>query len=78
MIRPWNDSPICATHVSSLQALAALHVCLPFRGIKDVSGCVGAQEGDGRTGGISSYIVVTHQHSTIRRAVDRCKPSPHD
>lgn len=22
-------------------------------------------------GGISSYIVVTHQHSTIRRAVDR-------
>jgi ABC-type transporter Mla maintaining outer membrane lipid asymmetry ATPase subunit MlaF len=23
------------------------------------------------TGGISSYIVVTHQHSTIRRAVDR-------
>ena len=23
------------------------------------------------SGGISSYIVVTHQHSTIRRAVDR-------
>jgi hypothetical protein len=22
-------------------------------------------------GGISSYIVVTHQHSTIRRSVDR-------
>ena len=25
----------------------------------------------GRMAGISSYIVVTHQHSTIRRAVDR-------
>ncbi|KAI8470538.1 MAG: trigalactosyldiacylglycerol 3, chloroplastic-like protein [Monoraphidium minutum] len=28
-------------------------------------------EGDESEGGISSYIVVTHQHSTIRRAVDR-------
>eukprot|EP00878_Enallax_costatus_P002173 GHUV01002342.1.p1 GENE.GHUV01002342.1~~GHUV01002342.1.p1 ORF type:complete len:342 (+),score=74.97 GHUV01002342.1:568-1593(+) len=27
--------------------------------------------GNGSRGGISSYIVVTHQHSTIRRAVDR-------
>lgn len=27
--------------------------------------------GPGSKGGISSYIVVTHQHSTIRRAVDR-------
>jgi ABC-type transporter Mla maintaining outer membrane lipid asymmetry ATPase subunit MlaF len=27
--------------------------------------------GSSRKGGISSYIVVTHQHSTIRRAVDR-------
>ncbi|KAG2451766.1 hypothetical protein HYH02_003545 [Chlamydomonas schloesseri] len=26
---------------------------------------------DGKPSGISSYIVVTHQHSTIRRAVDR-------
>ena len=25
----------------------------------------------GATGGVASYIVVTHQHSTIRRAVDR-------
>ena len=25
----------------------------------------------GTTGGVASYIVVTHQHSTIRRAVDR-------
>ena len=25
----------------------------------------------GVTGGIASYIVVTHQHSTIRRACDR-------
>ena len=24
-----------------------------------------------RAGGLSAYIVVTHQHSTIRRAVDR-------
>ena len=24
-----------------------------------------------RAGGISAYIVVTHQHSTIRRSVDR-------
>ncbi|GLC68238.1 Protein TRIGALACTOSYLDIACYLGLYCEROL 3 [Pleodorina starrii] len=28
-------------------------------------------DADGKTSGISSYIVVTHQHSTIRRAVDR-------
>ncbi len=27
--------------------------------------------GDGARNGISSYIVVTHQHSTIRRAADR-------
>jgi len=30
------------------------------------------EEGSGKTGlGISSYVVVTHQHSTIKRAVDR-------
>ena len=28
-------------------------------------------EGEGGPGTVSSYIVVTHQHSTIRRAVDR-------
>jgi len=32
--------------------------------------CGPVQDGDGSVGGISSYIVVTHQHSTIRRAVD--------
>ncbi|PNH03814.1 Protein TRIGALACTOSYLDIACYLGLYCEROL 3, chloroplastic, partial [Tetrabaena socialis] len=31
----------------------------------------GSSDSDSRTGGISCYIVVTHQHSTIRRAVDR-------
>jgi hypothetical protein len=30
-----------------------------------------AQPTSGVRGGISSYIVVTHQHSTIRRSVDR-------
>jgi ABC-type transporter Mla maintaining outer membrane lipid asymmetry ATPase subunit MlaF len=30
-----------------------------------------SSNGNGSKGGISSYIVVTHQHSTIRRAVDR-------
>jgi ABC-type transporter Mla maintaining outer membrane lipid asymmetry ATPase subunit MlaF len=29
------------------------------------------EQPDGKVSGISSYIVVTHQHSTIRRAVDR-------
>jgi ABC-type transporter Mla maintaining outer membrane lipid asymmetry ATPase subunit MlaF len=32
---------------------------------------VGADGGNTAAGGISAYIVVTHQHSTIRRAVDR-------
>ncbi len=34
---------------------------------------VGRDGGDTskKAGGISAYIVVTHQHSTIRRAVDR-------
>jgi len=34
---------------------------------------VGRDGGDTskKVGGISAYIVVTHQHSTIRRAVDR-------
>ena len=30
-----------------------------------------SQNGSSRRSGITSYIVVTHQHSTIRRAVDR-------
>lgn len=29
------------------------------------------KNGSSRRSGITSYIVVTHQHSTIRRAVDR-------
>lgn len=29
------------------------------------------QDALGQTGKIASYVVVTHQHSTIRRAVDR-------
>jgi ABC-type transporter Mla maintaining outer membrane lipid asymmetry ATPase subunit MlaF len=39
------------------------------------NGAGGGGEAHGRrrpaTGGITSYVVVTHQHSTIRRAVDR-------
>jgi ABC-type transporter Mla maintaining outer membrane lipid asymmetry ATPase subunit MlaF len=31
----------------------------------------GSNSSSSKQGGISSYIVVTHQHSTIRRAVDR-------
>lgn len=29
------------------------------------------EDASGKPGNIASYIVVTHQHSTIRRAVDR-------
>lgn len=38
---------------------------------QDGSSSNGNGSSSGRKGGISSYIVVTHQHSTIRRAVDR-------
>ncbi len=38
------------------------------RSLHDVPGAPG---NGARAGGISAYIVVTHQHSTIRRAVDR-------
>ncbi|XP_072992699.1 protein TRIGALACTOSYLDIACYLGLYCEROL 3, chloroplastic [Typha latifolia] len=31
----------------------------------------GGEDASGKTGKIASYVVVTHQHSTIRRAVDR-------
>ena len=40
---------------------------------------VGGRDGGNaaqKAGGISAYIVVTHQHSTIRRAVDRCGNRP--
>jgi ABC-type transporter Mla maintaining outer membrane lipid asymmetry ATPase subunit MlaF len=37
----------------------------------DGEGGGGGERGGSGVGGISSYIVVTHQHSTIRRAVDR-------
>lgn len=47
--------PIASTVVEDL--IRSLHV-------KDLPG-------GGQTGQIASYIVVTHQHSTIRRAVDR-------
>ncbi|XP_074270650.1 protein TRIGALACTOSYLDIACYLGLYCEROL 3, chloroplastic-like [Silene latifolia] len=29
------------------------------------------EDADGKPGNVASYVVVTHQHSTIRRAVDR-------
>lgn len=29
------------------------------------------QDARGKPGNISSYVVVTHQHSTIKRAIDR-------
>lgn len=32
---------------------------------------INGQDARGKPGKISSYVVVTHQHSTIRRAVDR-------
>lgn len=49
--------PIASTVVEDL--IRSLHVTL--------------DEGSGqkRLGKITSYVVVTHQHSTIRRAVDR-------
>jgi ABC-type transporter Mla maintaining outer membrane lipid asymmetry ATPase subunit MlaF len=39
--------------------------------VEDLIRSLQKDEGDTSEGGISSYIVVTHQHSTIRRAVDR-------
>lgn len=39
--------------------------------VEDLIRSLQKDEGDETEGGISSYIVVTHQHSTIRRAVDR-------
>lgn len=39
--------------------------------IEDLIRSLQKSDDDMSTGGISSYIVVTHQHSTIRRAVDR-------
>ena len=32
---------------------------------------INGQDGRDKPGKIASYVVVTHQHSTIRRAVDR-------
>jgi ABC-type transporter Mla maintaining outer membrane lipid asymmetry ATPase subunit MlaF len=32
---------------------------------------INGQDALGKHGNITSYVVVTHQHSTIRRAVDR-------
>lgn len=40
-------------------------------GLADDSDTVGGGPQQGKQGGVASYIVVTHQHSTIRRAVDR-------
>ncbi len=40
--------------------------------VEDLIRSLQSQRGMGNSSeGISSYIVVTHQHSTIRRAVDR-------
>lgn len=39
--------------------------------VEDLIRSLQKDEDDESEGGISSYIVVTHQHSTIRRAVDR-------
>lgn len=39
--------------------------------VEDLIRSLQSQRASGITEGISSYIVVTHQHSTIRRAVDR-------
>lgn len=40
--------------------------------VEDLIRSLQSQRGKGTSAeGISSYIVVTHQHSTIRRAVDR-------
>jgi ABC-type transporter Mla maintaining outer membrane lipid asymmetry ATPase subunit MlaF len=39
--------------------------------VEDLIRSLQKDEGSTSAGGISSYIVVTHQHSTIRRAVDR-------
>jgi ABC-type transporter Mla maintaining outer membrane lipid asymmetry ATPase subunit MlaF len=39
--------------------------------VEDLIRSLQKEEDDPAEGGISSYIVVTHQHSTIRRAVDR-------
>lgn len=37
---------------------------------------INGRDAQGNPGTIASYVVVTHQHSTIRRAVDRYKIRP--
>ena len=56
--------PVASTVVEDL--IRSLHVK------KDSNGSDPSNGG----GGIAAYIVVTHQHSTIRRSVDKCAPLP--
>lgn len=58
----------------SLVAVADRVSVRPVSGFSaDAWGVLALQDGDAESsGGISSYIVVTHQHSTILRSVDRC------
>ncbi len=56
--------PVASTVVEDL--MRSLH-CKPA----STSNASGIECNNGEIGGVSSYIVVTHQHSTIRRSVDR-------
>jgi ABC-type transporter Mla maintaining outer membrane lipid asymmetry ATPase subunit MlaF len=56
-------------HGDSMAAAAA--TATATSSIDSSNGDAALQLPRGRMAGISSYIVVTHQHSTIRRAVDR-------
>lgn len=60
---------IRSLHTPPADAAAALTPTSTGNGAADDSETIG--EVQAQQGGVASYIVVTHQHSTIRRAVDR-------
>lgn len=67
LIRSMHDKPeaVSSRYSSSSSSITSNN------GKDDGSLINGANGAGGSGGGITSYVVVTHQHSTIRRAVDR-------
>ena len=61
--------PVASTVIEDL--IRSLHTPPPAPGASISLTNGGSSNGSIPGGGVSSYIVVTHQHSTIRRAVDR-------
>jgi ABC-type transporter Mla maintaining outer membrane lipid asymmetry ATPase subunit MlaF len=68
LIRSMHEPPADCSAAGAAEAAAGAGVGGFASGSESDSG-PGSREKPG--GGISSYVVVTHQHSTIRRAVDR-------